>query len=417
MSHLTIEGGKPLYGTYPVSGAKNSVLPILAACLAVDGTCVLHNSPALSDVDAAADILKAEGAVVTRAGQDLTVDASAAAPAELREDLAHKMRSSVVFLGAMLARFHEAVLAFPGGCELGPRPIDLHLAGLRRLGADITEGYGLLNCRAPGGLTGADIALSFPSVGATENLMIAASLAKGVTTIRGAAREPEILELAAFLNAAGGVISGAGEDVITIHGAQRLHGCEAVIGPDRIETATMLSAVAAAGGRVLLKGAQPDRLSVVLPYFTAMGVRLTDTPQGLLAERTGDLHAPPFCRTMPYPGFPTDAMPPLMAAATVAKGTALFEENIFACRYKQVPELCRMGADIQCSGRLCVVKGVTRLTGCPVTATDLRGGGALCVAALCADGTTVISDIHHIERGYEYFDDKLRGLGALVRKD
>lgn len=417
MSQMTIEGGKPLYGTYPVSGAKNSVLPVLAACLAVDGTCVLHNSPALSDVDAAADILRAEGARVQRTGQDLTADASSAAPVELREGLAHRMRSSVVFLGAMLARFHEAVLAFPGGCELGPRPIDLHLAGLRQMGAVITEEYGLLSCSVPGGLRGADIALNFPSVGATENLMIAASLAQGVTTIRGAAREPEILELAAFLNTAGGLVSGAGEDVITIHGVRRLHGCEVSIGPDRIETSTMLSAVAAAGGKVLLAGAKPKHLSVVLPYFTAMGVHLTEMPEGLMAERTGKLHAPPFCRTMPYPGFPTDAMPPLMAAATVAEGTALFEENIFECRYKQVPELCRMGADIQCSGRLCVVVGVQRLTGCPVTATDLRGGGALCVAALCADGTTTISEIHHIERGYERLDDKLKALGAAIRKD
>lgn len=417
MSHFIITGGKPLFGSYPISGAKNSVLPILAASLAVGGTSVLENSPQLSDVDAAAEILRAQGAKVTREGGTLVVDAASAVPLELREDLAHKMRSSVVFLGAMLTRFHEAVLAFPGGCELGPRPIDLHLAGLRQMGAEITEEYGLLRCTAKDGLHGADIALSFPSVGATENLLIAASLAKGETIIAGAAREPEIVELSNYLCAAGAVISGAGEDVIRINGVSKLHGCTVKIGPDRIEAATVLSMVATAGGEVFLQDAAPEQMAVVLPYYTDMGVRLKQMDGGLLARREGKLCAPPLCRTMPYPGFPTDAMPPLMAAATVAEGTAMFEENIFECRFKQVAELCRMGADIKCSGRLCVVKGVKRLTGCAVNATDLRGGSALCVAALCAEGTTTISEIQHIERGYEHLERKLRNLGARIEKE
>ena len=416
MSCYCIEGGRPLEGRLSVQGAKNSVLPILAAALLAPGESVIHNCPDLSDVSATLDILSLLGCRVEREGDAVRVDASCLSRCDIPDRLMREMRSSVIFLGALLARLGEAELSYPGGCELGPRPIDLHLSALRSLGAEIEECQGSLRCRGGGRLRGREVYLSMPSVGATENAMLAACGCPGVTSIVGAAREPEIEDLQAFLRSMGAEVSGAGGSVVTVHGGRPLHPAEHRVMGDRIAAATYLCAAAAAGGRVELDGAEPAHLGAVLTCLEEAGCRVSSAPGRIVLEQRGAMRGISPVRTAPYPGFPTDAQAILMAALAGGEGTTMFVENIFESRYHHVDELRRMGADIQVSGRVAVVSGAGRLHGARVRSTDLRGGAALVVAALGAEGTTVISDLRHIRRGYDGLDRGLRALGAEIRE-
>ena len=417
MSIYTITGSRPLEGTLRVHGAKNSVLPILAAAVLCPGVSVIHNCPPLRDVTASLSILEHLGCAVTREGNTVTVNAAGLTGWTVPEALAREMRSSVLFLGAILARQGQAELSYPGGCELGPRPIDLHLSALRALGADLREEGGRLCGLAPA-LTGAEITLSTPSVGATENAMICAVAAQGTTILRNAAREPEIEDLQAFLRTLGAQVSGAGTGTVVIQGGQPLHSGEFTVMGDRIVAATYLSAVAATGGSVELTGIDPVHLSTVTEVFREAGCQLQPSPGRLLLKREGPLRAARPIRTAPYPGFPTDAQPPVMAALCAARGTTLFVETLFSGRYRHVDELCRMGADIRVEGQIALVSGVRHLHGARVLAHDLRGGAALVVAALGAEGTSVVEGLEHIDRGYHGLDADLRSLGAQIqRKD
>ena len=414
MSAYLVEGGRPLDGSVRIHGAKNSVLPILAACLLVPGECVVRNCPDLSDVTASLDILRHLGCAVRREGDAVIVDASAPTGWDVPDDLMREMRSSVIFLGAVLGRMGQADLCAPGGCELGPRPIDLHLAAMRSLGAVIAEAGGGLHCT--GGLRGADIVFSLPSVGATENAMLAAVAAEGDTTITNAAREPEIVDLQQFLCAMGADVHGAGSSVITIRGGKRLHGGAYAVMGDRIVAATYLAAAASAGGTVEVTGVDWRHLSTVTAVLAEAGCTLTSTPERILLRCQAPLRGVRPVRTAPYPGFPTDALAPLMAALCKGTGCSVFVENIFESRYRHVDELCRMGAEIQVEGRVAVVYGVPRLHAAQVRSTDLRGGAALVVAALGAEGESIVTGIHHVERGYQDLPGDLRLLGASVRR-
>ena len=415
MSYYEIQGGRPLYGTLAVHGAKNSVLPILAACLLVPGQCVLHNCPNLSDVSATLDILRLLGCRADREGDAVVIDASSLTRWNIPEHLMREMRSSVTFLGALLARLGEAELSYPGGCELGPRPIDLHLAALRALGAEILEEQGALVCRR-GTLRGREICLSVPSVGATENAMLAACGCPGVTTIVGVAREPEIADLQGFLQAAGARVTGAGTSTIEIEGCADLHPVEYRVMGDRIAAATYLCGCAAAGGEVALTGVSPDTLTAVLTCLEEAGCALHTGPDQIVLASRALLRGISPVRTAPYPGFPTDAQAILMAALAGGEGATLFEENIFDSRYRHVDELRRMGADIQIAGRAAMVSGVGRLHGAAVRSTDLRGGAALVVAGLGAEGVTQVGELRHIRRGYQALDKNLSALGADIRE-
>ena len=413
MGSITIEGGHRLGGDVTVQGAKNSVLPILAATLLCGGECRIRRCPHLSDVDAAADILRYLGCKVDWSDGDLLVDSRVLTRCDIPQTLMRRMRSSVIFLGAILARCGWAELSYPGGCELGPRPIDLHLAALRTLGASIEERGGKLYCQARH-LTGGQIVLAIPSVGATENAMLAACGAEGETVICNAAREPEIADLQAFLCAMGAEVRGAGGSVITVTPKRPLHGCVHRVIPDRIVAATYLCAAAAAGGEVTLWNTEHRHLAAVTTVLDQAGCGVRCGEGYIQLVRTGPLRAVPPVRTAPYPGFPTDCQAILMAALLRAQGTTVFVENIFQSRYRHVPELARMGADIRTEGRVAVVCGTERLHGTEVVATDLRGGAALAVAGLAAEGVTTVQGIGHIQRGYADLAGDLRALGARI---
>lgn len=416
MSRLWIEGGHKLGGQLPVQGAKNSSLPLLAATLLGNGVTTLHRCPRLADVDAAIRILQALGARVTRDGDSVTVDSSTVSGDSISDQLMREMRSSIVFLGAIIARVGRATLTSPGGCELGPRPIDLHLDGLKRLGVEITEEHGKLYCELPNGLHGAKISLAFPSVGATENIMLAASMANGTTVLHNAAQEPEIVDLAGYLNSRGAKVQGAGKSTIVIEGVGRLTDTEYHVMPDRIVATTYLAAAAMTGGELLLTQAVPSDLDNILPMLEAMGNRIITESDRIFLQAPKRLQAIKLVRTMPHPGFPTDAQAPLMAAATIANGNSMFVENIFDNRFKHAVELGRMGADIKTEGRVAVVTGVPTLYGATVYAEDLRGGAALVLAGLTALGHTTVKQVFHIDRGYEAMEISLQKLGAQVKR-
>ena len=417
MSVYLVEGGRRLEGTARVHGAKNSVLPILAAAVLCPGVSVVHNCPDLSDVRASVSILEHLGCKVGRTGDTVTVDASGLTRNDVPDALMREMRSSVIFLGAILARTGAAELSMPGGCELGPRPIDLHLAAIRALGAEIREEGGALHCALPhGALRGCQIDLSLPSVGATENAMLCACGAAGTTTINNAAREPEIVDLQAFLRALGADVRGAGTSTVTVTGGKPLHGGTHTVMPDRIVAATLLSAVAAAGGEAEILGTDYRQLSTVTAILTEAGCRVRSGEQRILLRREDPLQGVRPIRTAPYPGFPTDAQPPVMAALCKGRGTTVFVENMFESRYRHVDELCRMGARIRVEGRVAVVCGVERLHGARLMAADLRGGAALVVAALGAEGESRIEGLSHIDRGYYGLEETLSGLGACIRR-
>ena len=417
MSQLLVRGGGSLTGEVAVQGAKNSVLPILAATLMTGGQVELRGCPRLRDVDASIRILRTLGCDARWEGDSLLADTAGLNRCAVSDLLMREMRSSAIFLGAILARCGEAEMSYPGGCELGPRPIDLHLAGLRDLGAEIQDSGGMLRCRAPR-LRGRDLVLCLPSVGATENLMLAACGAEGVTTIANAAREPEIVDLQEFLNACGAEVSGAGTSTVTVAGGRPLHGCTYEIMPDRIVAATYLCAAASAGGEIYLRNARESQMSTVTAILREAGCAVRADRDGVRCVCRGQLKSVRPVRTAPYPGFPTDAQAVLMAALLRSRGATVFEETIFENRYRHVDELVRMGADIRVAGRVAVVTGTQTLRGAPVRCTDLRGGAALCVAALAAEGETSIAEISHIDRGYECIERDLRTLGAdIVRTE
>lgn len=416
MSEITVTGGRKLNGTVRLHGAKNSVLPILAGAALCRGESVIHNCPALSDVDSAIRILEHLGAKVWREGSSVIINTDSIDRYDIPDELMREMRSSIVFLGAIAARNGRAVLSSPGGCELGPRPIDLHLSSLSELGLTIDETHGYLDCRCEDGLCGCEITLSFPSVGATENIILAAVTAEGVTRIHNAAREPEISDLADFLNRAGAAIQGAGSDMIEITGVKELHGTEHTVISDRIEAATYLTAAAVTGGRITLKNAIPAHLTPVMAVLKSAGCDLQVSNREVTLSAPVRLKRVPVIRTMPYPGFPTDAGSPMMAMLTVAEGSSMFVENIFENRFKVVDELKRLGARVNTNGRVAVIEGVRSLSGAPVECTDLRGGAALVIAALAANGVTEIGKISHIDRGYEQLTENLALLGAEITR-
>lgn len=414
---LVINGGRRLEGEIQVHGAKNSALPLLAATILAHGECILHNCPMLTDVDAACRILSCLGCRCSRNGSTVCVDSSNVCGNEIPDNLMREMRSSIVFLGAVLGRTRRCRLTFPGGCELGARPIDLHLAALREMGAEIEEQHGWLECAAPGGLHGARVTLSFPSVGATENIMLAAVCAEGTTEIHNAAREPEIVDLAEFLNKCGARISGAGGSTIAIEGVKRLEPAEHSVIPDRIAAGTYLCCAAATRGELILNRCCQEHMMGFLQVLESMGCRIYPYGGGkLYISCTRRLTAPPTIRTMPYPGFPTDIQAPFTALSSVAEGTSVFVENIFENRYRHVPELIRLGASIKVEGRVAVVQGVPALSGARVCAGELRGGAALVTAALAAEGTSEISGVCYIDRGYESIEKTLRSVGADISR-
>lgn len=414
MSQIIIQGGTRLEGTLAVQGAKNSVLPILAASILHPGRTVLRGCPHLSDVESSIRILRHLGCRADWEGEELVIDASDLSRWDIPDHLMREMRSSVVFLGSILARMGWAELSHPGGCELGPRPIDLHLAVLRQLGADIREEGGCLRCTAQH-LEGREITLGMPSVGATENAILAACGAQGETVLLNAAREPEIADLQDFLCGMGCRVKGAGSSTICIQGrAPTRDVCHTVM-PDRIVAATYLAAAAAAGGEIELTQVHHSHLSTVTAALHAAGCQIYSGAGRIVLRSEDRPRSIGTVRTAPYPGFPTDAQAVLMAALLRSQGATVFVENIFENRYRHVDELCRMGADIRVADRVAVVTGVPALCGAQVRCTDLRGGAALLVAGLSAQGETRIGDIFHIRRGYQDPVGDLRKLGADIR--
>ena len=414
---LIINGGKRLEGELRVQGAKNSALPLLSAAVLAHGESVFHNCPQLSDADAACRILTKLGCKCQRTADTVIVDATNVVGYEIPDNLMREMRGSIVFLGSILGRTGRCRLTFPGGCELGARPIDLHLSALRQMGAEITEEHGYLDCKAPSGLRGAKITLSFPSVGATENILLAAATAKGYTEIHNAAREPEIIDLADCLNKIGAKIRGAGESVIEVEGAARLTGAEHTVIPDRIVAGTYLCAAAITRGEIILTNCNPQHMNGFTPVLEAMGARIYSYGGGkIYLNCKKRIQAPPTIRTMPYPGFPTDIQAPFTALCSTAEGTSVFVETIFENRFRHISELVRLGASIKVEGRVCVVEGVKTLSGAKLRAAELRGGAALVIAALAAEGTSEISGVSYIERGYESIETALRSVGADIKK-
>lgn len=416
MSAFVIKGGRRISGSLRVQGSKNSVLPILAATVLTEGKSVIHNCPRLSDTDGTIKILKNLGCKVIREGSSIIVDSSDISSGEIPEKLMREMRSSVIFLGAILGRMNSAVISTPGGCEIGLRPIDLHLYAMKQLGVQVEENYGKLICSAPNGLKGKKITFSFPSVGATENAILASVTAKGTTTIVNAAREPEIIDLCDFLNKCGGEIYGAGESVITVKGKEKLFPCEYSVICDRIACATYLIAGAVTGGDVTLENTTPVHLSAILPLLEEAGCDINIRCRAIRLKAPRRLNRIDKIITQPYPGFPTDAQAPFTTLVCVAKGTSVIVENIFESRFKHIPELVRMGAKIRMEGRVAVIDGVERLYGAEVVSPDLRGGAALVLAGLCAEGETVVNNTKFIDRGYEDFEDNLSMLNADVKR-
>ena len=415
MSKFIINGGHRLEGEIEVQGAKNAVLPILAAAVINGGKNVIYNCPDLRDVTTTIDVLNSLGCSAQRHGKTLIVDSSGLNSNVIEESLMRQMRSSIIFLGAIIARCKKAMVSMPGGCEIGNRPIDLHLKALRQLGVKIEESHGYINCEADK-LVGENIHLDFPSVGATENIMLAACIADGTTVISNAAREPEILDLEKFLNRMGAKIYGAGTDTIQIEGAKKLYGIEHTIIPDRIVAGTYLLAAAITNGHIILHNAEAKHMQSMINALREMGCKIYAERRRLILTPAKILRPISKIRTMPYPGFPTDIQSPFMALASVANGTSMFVENIFENRYQHVEELVRMGADIKVDGRVAVVHGVSGLSGAKVISKDLRGGAALVLAGLAAEGETQVSGTIYIDRGYETMEKYLSSCGADIKR-
>jgi UDP-N-acetylglucosamine 1-carboxyvinyltransferase len=416
LDKIIVRGGKALAGKVKVSGAKNAVLPIIAASiLAEKGTCVIHDVPALDDVRTICNLLRSLGISLTYDREVLTIQASRLTSVEASYELVRKMRASFLVMGPLLARQGKARVALPGGCAIGTRPIDQHLKGFEAMGAKIEIGQGFIEASVEGRLKGAKIYLDIPSVGATENIMMAAALAEGTTVIENAAEEPEIVDLANFLNGMGAKIRGAGTGSIRIEGVESLKGCTHCVIPDRIEAGTFMVAAAITGGDVFIEGAICDHLKSVTAKLREMGVQVDEQENGIRVRRSGPLKAVDV-KTLPYPGFPTDMQSQMMALLLVSEGTSIVTETVFENRFMHVEEFRRMNANIKIEGRSAIVEGGAKLTGSKVTATDLRAGAALVLAGLVAEGETEVSGLHHIDRGYVNFTEKLRQLGADVER-
>lgn len=411
---IEVSESGPLHGDVTVAGAKNSVLKLMAASLLVAGTTVLDNVPDITDVTDMADLICAMGCEVTRDAHQLTIVRPDDIVPEAPYELVERMRASIVVLGPLLAATGSVRIALPGGDDFGHRPIDLHLRALEEMGATITTSHGNIEARAAQ-LVGREVTLAYPSVGATENTLMAATLARGTTVIDNAAREPELSDLARMLNRMGAQITGIGSSRLVIEGVNELAPVTHEVVADRIEAATFLAALGVAGGEIVLRGARAEHMSVLISTLGAMGVRISPTDDGLWAMASQRTKAHDLA-TLPYPGIATDFMPMLVALLSVADGTSIVTENVFDGRFRYVNELVRMGADISVQGHHVVVNGVERLSGAPVRSPDIRAGAALVVAALSAQGTTRVLDAQHIDRGYEDFVGKLKGLGAPIKR-
>jgi len=415
MEKYIVNGGNRLYGSIDIQTAKNSVLPILAATVLTDGKVTIKDVPAITDVKNMFKILSSLGCKIVYAGKDAEVDASSADSFEIPGFLARELRSSVFLLGSVITRFKRARIAYPGGCDIGLRPVDIHLSGLKRLGVNISEENGYIACEC-GKLIGTEIVLDFPSVGATENIMLAAVKAEGSTVIKNAAREPEIEDLQNFLNTIGADVSGAGSGTVKINGVKSLTGGTYRPVCDRIEAGTYLIAAAMCGGEIELCGVNAELLSSLLHKLRENGckIRIKDDKINIKSDRK--LFSVKNIETQPYPGFPTDLQAQMTALCSISKGHTIVTENLFETRYKYVPELKKMGADITVMGRNAFVRGVERLKGAEVVAHDLRGGAALTLAALAAEGRSEILDISHIDRGYSNFENKLKSIGGDITR-
>ena len=415
MEKYIIEGGNKLYGKLSAQSAKNTVLPLLAASVLTDEQVKIHNVPTINDVENMIRILGEVGCKIRRQKDSLLIDSSDAASHEIPTRLTKELRSSVFMLGSVLTRFHRAKISYPGGCDIGLRPIDLHLSGLKRLGVKIVEKDGYIHCEA-NKLIGAEILLDFPSVGATENILLAAVKAEGITVIRNAAKEPEIVDLQNFLNAMGANVRGAGGGTIVVKGVKRLHGVEYIPLGDRIEVGTYLIAVASCGGEIEVSGVPQENIAALLHKLRENGCKIYGKNDKIILQSSGELKSVSLVETTPFPGFPTDLQAQYAALCCTAKGTSLVVENLFETRYRYAAELKRMGADITVRDRTAVIRGVEKLHGAGVTASDLRGGAALVVAALKAEGQSSVSELFHIDRGYADFEGKLRRLGAKIKR-
>lgn len=416
MEKLVICGGRRLTGKVKISGAKNAVLPIIAAALLGQTPSLLEEVPDLEDVRTIAEVLRALGVKVERREDHmLYIDSTSIARHEAPYELVRKMRASFLIMGPLLARYGSAKISLPGGCAIGTRPIDLHLKGFEALGAQIEIGHGYIEAKAPEGLTGARIYLDFPSVGATENIIMAASMAKGQTLLENPAHEPEIIDLVNYLNMMGAKIRGAGTNVIKIEGVDSLEGRNYTIIPDRIEAGTYMIAAAMTKGDVYIENAISEHLKPVIAKLKEAGVAIEEDLSGIRVSCNGETKAVDI-KTLPYPGFPTDMQAQFMAMQAVSEGTSVVTETVFENRFMHVDELRRMGANIKIEGRTSVVEGVKSLTGCQVKATDLRAGAAMVLAGLVADGETQVGYIHHIDRGYDDFVGKLCRLGADIKR-
>jgi UDP-N-acetylglucosamine 1-carboxyvinyltransferase len=414
VKRFLVQGSGPLNGVVPIGGAKNSALKLMAASLLAEGSTSLLNVPDIADVAIMGELLEAMGVQIERVGNRIDIDVPAELDPVAPYSLVERMRASIVVLGPLLARLGRARVAMPGGDDFGSRPIDMHLQGLEQLGATFSHEHGDITGKADR-LVGAEVLLEFPSVGATENLMMAAVLARGTTIIENAAREPEVTDLANFLSQMGATIDGLGTSRLTVEGVEVLRPTTYTVIPDRVEAATFLSAVAVCGGELLLKGARPGHMEMLIRKLEEMGMSLAAEPSGLRVEVRNRLRAVDIS-TLPYPGLATDYKPFLVTALCVAEGAGMVTENIFAGRFRYIDELVRMGAEIRAEGRHAVVRGVERLSGAPVRAHDIRAGAALVVAGLAAEGETIISDAHHVDRGYEDLAGKLSSVGALVTR-
>ncbi|MBI4348221.1 MAG: UDP-N-acetylglucosamine 1-carboxyvinyltransferase [Elusimicrobia bacterium] len=414
MDFFVIDGGRPLRGAVRVSGSKNAALPILISTLLTDDECAIHNVPELRDIRTTVRLLELMGKRVSYARGTAVVAAKARLKTRAPYDLVKQMRASVLVAGPLLARFHRAQVALPGGCTIGVRPIDIHLEAFKRLGAKVSTEHGdvVLSCDR---LSPGAVRFRFPSVGATENLMMAAAGIRGTTVLRNAAREPEIEDLGIFLTRMGARVTGAGTSTVTVEGTSRLHGAEHWVIPDRVEAGTFLLAAAATRGDVRLVGAKPAHLEALLEAVRRSGAVVTELPEGLRV-RAPKRPRPVDVRTEPHPGFPTDLQAPWMAYMALADGKSKVREAVFENRFLHAAELGRMGARIRTGGERAVIEGVPELLGAPIMASDIRAGAALVVAALAAKGQTVIQRVYHIDRGYERLEKKLRALGAQIRR-
>lgn len=414
MYKFVIEGKRRLSGEVNVSGAKNAVLPMMAASVMASSPCILRNVPDLSDVKVMAQILKGLGVRVDYSDSTMYIDPRTLDKHVVDEVLMRQVRSSVFLMGPLLGKVGKVQVSYPGGCDIGQRPIDLHIKGLKALGASFVEEHGQIMAERDA-WSGIDIHLDIPSVGATENIMMGASLAKGVTIIRNAAKEPEIVDLQGFLNAMGARIRGAGTDVIRVEGVESLNGADYTVMPDRIEVGTFMVAAAITRGEILIRNAIAEHVQAVISKLREVGAEIVQMQDGLYVKMD-ERPRPTDVKTLPYPGFPTDMQPQTMALLCIADGTSVITETIFDSRFKQAEELARMGGRIRIEGRTAIIKGVPELSGAMVEASDLRSGASLVLAGLAAEGTTCVSGIQTVDRGYEKFEVKLRSLGARIER-